>query len=98
MKIKQIINPDNNMWRSADPPQRYQGTLKHEIGHLFGLYDRYQRKNGEYATPIAKDLMSVDIPRNNAVEPFKRIWRSAGLEQSGSKAVIINKKNRELKN
>lgn len=22
MKIKQIINPDNNMWRSADPPQR----------------------------------------------------------------------------
>ena len=76
----------------------YQGTLKHEIGHLFGLYDRYQRKNGEYATPIAKDLMSVDIPRNNAVEPFKRIWRSAGLEQSGSKAVIINKKNRELKN
>ena len=76
----------------------YQGTLKHEIGHLFGLYDRYKKTTGEYATPIAKDLMSVDIPRNNAVEPFKRIWTSAGLHQSGSKRVLINKDNREIKN
>ena len=75
----------------------YQGTLKHEIGHLFGLYDRYNN-GGTYATPIFRDLMSIDIPRNNAEEPFKRIWKSAGLDQPGSKTVIINKKNREVKN
>ena len=86
---------ENSLFYGND---EYQGTLKHEIGHLFGLYDRYKKKTGEYATPIAKDLMSVDIPRNNAVEPFKRIWRSAGLDQSGSKTVLINKKNREIKN
>ena len=28
MKIKQIINPDNNMWRSADPPQRDNQRIK----------------------------------------------------------------------
>ncbi len=78
--------------------EEYQGSLKHEIGHLFGLYDRYKKETGEYATPIANDLMSSDFTRNNAVEPFKRIWRSAGLDQSGSKTVIINKKNREIKN
>ena len=98
------VDFSKNMFSSIDEKplfygnDEYQGTLKHKIGHLFGLYDRYKKKTGEYATPIAKDLMSVDIPRNNAVEPFKRIWRSAGLDQSGSKTVLINKKNREIKN
>ena len=75
----------------------YQGALKHEIGHLFGLYDRYpQAKNP--APYIEKDLMSLDVPRNNAVEPFKRVWKSAGLDKPGSKSTLVNKKNREIKN
>lgn len=86
---------DNPLFYGND---EYQGALKHEIGHLFGLYDRYKKTKGEYATPIPKDLMSIDIPRNNAVEPFKRVWRSAGLHQSGSKTVLVNKDNREIKN
>ena len=74
----------------------YQGVLKHEIGHLFGLYDRYN--NGEKSiTPIHKDLMDKDVHRNNAIEPFKRIWKSVGLHNQGSKQILINKKNREKK-
>ncbi len=86
---------DNPLFYGND---EYQGTLKHEIGHIFGLYDRYVRKNGLYATPIPNDLMSADCPRNNAVEPFKRVWISVGLHQPGSKTVYINANNREIKN
>ena len=39
--------------------------------------------------------MDKDVNRNNAVEPFKRIWKSVGLHNQGSKKVLINKKNRE---
>lgn len=86
---------DNPLFYGND---EYQGTLKHEIGHIFGLYDRYVKKNGVFATPIANDLMSADFPRNSAVEPFKRVWLSAGLHQPGSKKIFINANNREIKN
>ena len=98
------VDFSKNMYSSIeDSPlfygnNEYQGTLKHEIGHFFGLYDRYKKNKGEYATPIPKDLMSMDFPRNNAVEPFKRIWKYVGLNQPGTKRVLINKKNRETKN
>ncbi len=74
-----------------------QGTLKHEIGHFWGLYDRYE--NGrKHAPPIENDLMGKDpVNCGNAVEPFKRVWRSAGLDTKGYKNVLINHyKNREV--
>jgi len=74
-----------------------QGTVKHEIGHFWGLYDRYE--NGrKHAPPIENDLMGKDpVNCGNAVEPFKRVWRSAGLDTKGSKNVLINHyKNREV--
>lgn len=72
-----------------------QGTIKHEIGHFFGLYDRDRQNHKERY--IKNDLMSYDKPtRGNAVEPFKRVWRSAGLDKPGNQSVIINKNNREL--
>ena len=75
---------------------QYQGTLKHEIGHIFGLYDRDPKANNP-APYIPKDLMTYDQGRGNAVEPFKRIWRSVGLNNVGTRRVLINKDNREIK-
>ena len=74
----------------------YQGDLKHEIGHMFGLYDRYPEAKNP-ATYLANDLMDKAIvTRGNAVEPFKRVWKSAGLDQVGSRSVLINQNNREV--
>ena len=41
--------------------------------------------------------MTYDQGRGNAVEPFKRIWRSVGLNNVGTRRVLINKDNREIK-
>lgn len=72
----------------------YQGTLKHEIGHFFGLFDRYPEAS-EPAPSISNDLMDKTIEtRGNAVDPFKRVWRSADANNSNS-SVLINSKNRE---
>ena len=72
-----------------------QGDVKHEIGHMFGLYDRYPDAS-KPAPTIPNDLMDrYANSRNNAEEPFKRVWRSAGLDANGTKRVLINKKNRE---
>ncbi|MBO7488665.1 MAG: RHS repeat-associated core domain-containing protein [Bacteroidales bacterium] len=74
----------------------YQGTLKHEVGHFFGLYDRYKEAK-QHAPNIPNDLMDKTITtRNNAVEPFKRVWQSAGLENRGTKSTLINMLNREV--
>ena len=73
-----------------------QRTLKHEVGHFFGLYDRYTKATNP-APYIPKDLMTLDQGRGNAVEPFKRIWRSVGLNNVGTRKVLINKDNREIK-
>jgi len=74
----------------------YQGDLKHEIGHMFGLYDRYPEAKNP-APYLANDLMDKAIvTRGNAVEPFKRVWKSAGLDQVGSRSVLINQNNREV--
>ncbi len=73
-----------------------QGTIKHEIGHIFGLADRYPEAK-RHAPTIVDDLMDKNpATRRNAVEPFKRVWKSAGLDNSGSKRVIINHHNREV--
>ena len=74
-----------------------QGTLKHEVGHFFGLYDRDPRAT-DPAPYIPNDLMTYENEsRGNAVEPFKRIWRSVGLNNIGTRKVLINKDNREIK-
>ena len=65
------------------------GTMKHELGHTFGLYDR--------PSGSPNDLMSYDYPRNNAVEPFTRVLNYSGMNTPGTKSVIINKNNREPK-
>ena len=86
-------NPDafDPLFYSTNNPQ---GILKHEIGHLFGLYDRYPEAKNPAPT-MPNDLMHSDImSRNNAVEPFKRVWRSAGLDK-GKTRVLINHDNRE---
>ena len=56
MKIKQITNPDNNMWRSADPPQRAErvaarigGGGLYAIDQEHGLSDKSGNKTN--ATP-----------------------------------------------
>ena len=69
------------------------GTLKHEIGHIFGLRDRYPEAKNP-APYIPKDLMTIDRDRGNAVEPFKRVWKSAGFH-TGTKYALINHSNRE---
>ena len=72
-----------------------QGDVKHEIGHMFGLFDRYPEASHPAPT-IQNDLMDRNASsRNNAVEPFKRVWRSAKLDVNGTKSVLINKRNRE---
>ena len=85
-------------YQDADPlfygTLDYQGTLKHEIGHFFGLFDRYP-KPGNPAPSIPNDLMDYRVEtRQNAVEPFKRVWHSVGLN-NGNSSVLINSKNRE---
>ena len=73
-----------------------QGTIKHEIGHIFGLADRYPEAK-QPAPTIVDDLMDKNpATRRNAIEPFKRVWKSAGLDNSGSKGVLINNYNREI--
>ena len=73
----------------------YQGALKHEVGHFFGLYDRYPEANNP-APYIKDDLMDKTVEtRHNAVDPFKRVWVSAGLEKTGSQKALINQNNRE---
>ena len=73
-----------------------QGTIKHEIGHFFGLADRYPDAR-RHAPAIVDDLMDKNpATRRNAVEPFKRVWKSAGLDNNGSKSVLINHQNREV--
>ena len=72
-----------------------QGDVKHEIGHIFGLADRYPEAK-HHAPTIVGDLMHNQADtRHNAVEPFKRVWKSAGLNVKGSKTVLINHTNRE---
>ncbi|MDR1847686.1 MAG: RHS repeat-associated core domain-containing protein [Bacteroidales bacterium] len=73
-----------------------QGTIKHEIGHFFGLWDR-AGGNG-HAPYIKNDLMSYDVnTRGNAVAPFKRVLDFTGLKQAGTKSILINKNKREPK-
>ncbi len=98
IKVDFSINRGSNIESNPDfyGVDQYQGTLKHEIGHIFGLYDRDPNANNP-APYIPKDLMTYDQGRNNAVEPFKRIWRSVGLNNVGTKRVLINKNNREIK-
>lgn len=46
--------------------------------------------------PDVGDLMHNQADtRHNAVKPFKRVWKSAGLNVKGSKTVLINHTNRE---
>jgi RHS repeat-associated protein len=64
----------------------YQGTLKHEIGHLMGLRDN----------AIPGDLMNNrESYRGNAVVPFMRVMQWNSLNIRGSKTVTVNKNNRE---
>jgi RHS repeat-associated protein len=73
-----------------------QGTLKHEIGHFFGLYDRYPEAKNPAPT-ILNDLMDKHIEtRGNAEEPFKRLWKCKGLDSKDSQKLLINIKNREI--
>jgi RHS repeat-associated protein len=72
-----------------------QGTAKHEIGHLFGLRDRYNQNNSEHAPYIKGDLMTSDYPRGNAVAPFMRVMNNNGIRPDKNSRVLINKNNRE---
>jgi len=90
-----------NMSLSQSDPYLFAGrgdytqgsTLKHEIGHFFGLRDRGVR-NGN-APHIPRDLMSYDPVRNNAVQPFIRVMNFTGLDKPGMRSVIVNKNKRE---
>ena len=73
------------------------GTATHEIGHFFGLRDRYSSSNSEHAPYIKGDLMSSDLYRDNAVAPFIRVMNYNNLTPGTSKSVLINKNNKEAK-
>ena len=76
----------------------FSGFLKHEVGHTFGLYDRYKpEKSGAI---YAAELMPNDLmyklgghDNTSAVKPFLRIWNSVVTKPSGR--FLINKNNRE---
>ena len=72
----------------------HNGTLKHEIGHIFGLRDRYSEAK-DHAPYIPNDLMTRDNSRGNAVEPFKRVWRTAGFHTGTTRAQVNHLNNRE---
>lgn len=72
-------------------------TAMHEIGHFFGLRDRYVPTNPEHASYIEGDLMTKNPPRENAVKPFVRIIDYNNLTPEESKTIFINKNNREPK-
>ncbi len=94
-----------NMEKAAADPYMFFGidgydgnTAMHEIGHFFGLRDRYDPTNSQHASYIEGDLMSDDMPnRRNAVEPFKRIIEYNNLTPGTSGTILINKDNREPK-
>ena len=73
-------------------------TLKHEIGHFFGLRDRpgnSAQRRDHHADYLKQDLMSYDAHRNSAVSPFIRVMHFTGLNNRGSRTVILNRNNRE---
>ncbi|KWW28223.1 MAG: cell well associated RhsD protein, partial [bacterium P201] len=90
-----------NMWQAAADSYLYfetdGNTAMHELGHFFGLRDRYDPTNPEHASYIEGDLMTKNPPRENAVKPFMRIIDYNNLTPETSKTISINKNNREPK-
>ncbi len=88
-----------NMWQAAADSYLYfetdGNTAMHELGHFFGLRDRYDPTNPEHASYIEGDLMTMSPPRKNAVKPFIRIIENNNLTPETSKTILINKHNKE---
>ena len=93
-----------NMEKAAADPYMFFGidgydgnTAMHEIGHFFGLRDRYDPNNPEHAPYIEGDLMTIGSYRRNAEEPFIRVLNYNKLTPEERKTILINKQNREPK-
>ena len=69
MKIKQITNPDNNMWRSADPPQRAERVAARIGGGGLYVTDQEHRLSDKSGSVFKQSLRQINdrILENNDI-------------------------------
>ena len=70
MKIKQITNPDNNMWRSADPPQRAERVAARIGGGGLNVIDQEHGLSDKSGSVFKQSLRQINdrILENNDIE------------------------------
>ena len=70
MKIKQITNPDNNMWRSADPPQRAERVAARIGGGGLKVIDQEHGLSDKSGSVFKQSLRQINdrILENNDIE------------------------------
>ena len=70
MKIKQITNPDNNMWRSADPPQRTERVAARIGGGGLKVIDQEHGLSDKSGSVFKQSLRQINdrILENNDIE------------------------------
>ena len=69
MKIKQITNPDNNMWRSADPPQRAERVAARIGGGGLNVIDQEHGLSDKSGSVFKQSLRQINdrILENNDI-------------------------------
>ena len=70
MKIKQITNPDNNMWRSADPPQRAERVAARIGGGGLKVIDQEHGLSDKSGSVFQQSLRQINdrILEKNDIE------------------------------
>ena len=70
MKIKQITNPDNNMWRSADPPQRAERVAARIGGGGLYVTDQEHRLSDKSGRVFKQSLEQINerLLENNDID------------------------------